>query len=41
MTKDLIKSDPTIKATKPQAAPYRLSDGSGLYLLVRPDGKKW
>ncbi|ODU43534.1 MAG: hypothetical protein ABS92_10120 [Thiobacillus sp. SCN 63-374] len=41
MTKELIKSDATIKATKPQAVPYRLSDGSGLYLLVRPDGKKW
>lgn len=41
MAKELIKSDATIKAAKPQAAPYRLSDGSGLYLLVRPDGKKW
>lgn len=41
MAKELIKSDHTIKAAKPQAAPYRLPDGSGLYLLVRPDGKKW
>ena len=41
MAKELIKSDATIKAAKPQAAPYRLPDGSGLYLLVRPDGKKW
>jgi len=41
MAKELIKSDATIRAAKPQAAPYRLSDGSGLYLLVRPDGKKW
>lgn len=41
MAKELIKSDATIKAAKPQAAPYRLSDGSGLYLLVRPDGKRW
>lgn len=41
MAKELIKSDATIKAKKPEAAPYRLSDGDGLYLLVRPDGKRW
>lgn len=41
MAKELIKSDATIKAAKPKEAPYRLPDGSGLYLLVRPDGKKW
>ncbi|MDP3244860.1 MAG: integrase arm-type DNA-binding domain-containing protein [bacterium] len=41
MAKQLIKSDTAIKAAKPKEAPYRLSDGSGLYLLVRPDGKKW
>lgn len=41
MAKELIKSDNTIKAAKPKAAAYRLPDGSGLYLLIRPDGKKW
>ena len=41
MAEELIKSDATIKAKKPEAAPYRLSDGDGLYLLVRPDGKRW
>ena len=41
MAKDLIKSDATVKATKPKAAPYRLFDGDGLYLLIRPDGKRW
>lgn len=41
MAKELIKSDATIKAAKSKEAPYRLLDGSGLYLLVRPDGKKW
>lgn len=41
MAKDLIKSDATIKAAKPRPAPYRLFDGDGLYLLIRPDGKKW
>ena len=41
MAKDLIKSDATVKAAKPKAAPYRLFDGDGLYLLIRPDGKRW
>ena len=41
MAKELIRSDATVKAAKPKSAPYRMSDGSGLYLLVRPDGKKW
>lgn len=41
MAKELIKSDATIKAAKPKEARYRLPDGSGLYLLVLPDAKKW
>ena len=41
MAKELIKSDRTIKTAELKEAPYRLQDGSGLYLLVRPDGKKW
>lgn len=41
MAKELIKSDATIKASKPKTAPYRLFDGDGLYLLIQPDGKKW
>ena len=41
MAKELIKSDATIKAEKPREAPFRIPDGSGLYLLVRPDGKRW
>jgi integrase len=41
MARDLISSDATIRGKKPKAAPYRLSDGSGLYLLIRPDDKKW
>lgn len=41
MAQDLIKSDATIKASKPKTTPYRLFDGDGLYLLIRPDGKKW
>ncbi len=41
MAKELIKSDATIKTAELKAAPYRLKDGVGLYLLIRPDGKKW
>ncbi len=40
MAKELLR-DANIKAAKPQASPYRLNDGAGLYLLIRPDGKKW
>lgn len=30
-----------IKAAKPRPKPYRMTDGHGLYLLVRPDGARW
>src|SRR4051812_843277 len=30
-----------IKNAKPQAKPYKLSDGGGLFLLVQPTGGKW
>ncbi|MEO7064891.1 MAG: Arm DNA-binding domain-containing protein, partial [Dokdonella sp.] len=26
---------------KPQAKPYKLADGRGMYLLVKPDGARW
>ena len=32
---------PGIKNAKPGAAPYRLSDGGSLYLLVQPNGNKF
>lgn len=38
MARHLIASDATIRATKPKDKPYRLNDGDGLYLLIRPDG---
>ncbi len=38
MARHLIASDATIRATKPTDKPYRLNDGDGLYLLIRPDG---
>jgi hypothetical protein len=29
------------RAAKPKAAPYKLSDGGGLHLLINPDGSKY
>jgi integrase len=34
-------TDPAIKKAKPDAKPYKLSDGGGLFLLVQPGGAKW
>ena len=36
-----LLTDAALRRAHPQDAPYRLSDGNGLYLLVRPDGKRW
>jgi len=33
-------TDKAIKNAKPQAKPYKLPDGEGLYLLVQPSGSK-
>lgn len=33
-------TDTAVKAAKPQARPYKLSDGEGLHLLVTPSGGK-
>ena len=41
MSRHKIKADLTIKAAKPEATTYRLNDGDGLHLLVKPDGAKW
>ncbi len=30
-----------VKNAKPQAKPYKVTDGRGMYLLVKPDGAKW
>ena len=30
-----------VKQAKPKANPYKMTDGGGLYLLVRPQGKYW
>ncbi|MDE2252711.1 MAG: integrase arm-type DNA-binding domain-containing protein [Betaproteobacteria bacterium] len=36
-----LLTDREIKAAAPREKPWRLSDGAGLYLLVRPSGEKW
>lgn len=41
MARDLIKSDLTLKACRPQDKPYRINDGKGLFLLVNPNGSKY
>ncbi|RUS68099.1 Prophage integrase IntS [Saezia sanguinis] len=37
----MVLTDTAIKHAKPLSKPYRLPDGSGLYLLVQPSGKRW
>lgn len=34
-------TDPAIKKAKPAAKPYKMGDGGGLFLLVKPNGSKW
>ncbi len=34
-------TDLKIKTAKPQEKPFKLSDGDGLCIIVRPSGKKW
>ena len=41
MARHLIKTDVTVRNIKPIDATLRLSDGDGLYMLVRPNGAKW
>ena len=41
MARHKIKADVTIKNAKPKATMFRLNDGDGLYVLVKPDGAKW
>ncbi|PTQ76830.1 integrase [Nitrosomonas oligotropha] len=41
MARHLIKTDVAIRNTKSTDATLRLSDGDGLYLLIKPNGAKW
>ncbi len=34
-------TDTAIRKAKPAAKPLKMSDGGGLYLLLRPDGARW
>lgn len=34
-------TEPKLKAAKPKDKEYKLFDGGGLYLLIRPTGKKY
>src|SRR5579862_5936569 len=34
-------TDVKVKNAKPRATPYKLADGQGMYLLVKPDGAKY
>lgn len=34
-------TDTRIRNTKPKSKPYKLSDGGGMYLLVKPDGGRY
>ena len=33
--------DSEVKSAKPQEKPYKMADGTGLYLLVNPSGSKY
>jgi len=41
MARHKIKADVTIKNAKPKPSMFRLNDGDGLYVLIKPDGAKW
>lgn len=34
-------SDTTVKKAKPRAKPYKMADGGGMYIEVRPNGSKY
>jgi integrase len=34
-------SDTRVRSAKARAKPYKISDADGLYLIVRPDGRRW
>jgi integrase len=41
MARHLIKTDTAIRNAKPDDTTFRVSDGDGLYLLVKPNGARW
>lgn len=40
MAKELL-TDVTVRNSKPNEKDQRINDGSGLYLLIKPNGAKW
>jgi hypothetical protein len=34
-------SDTAVRKAKPEAKPYKMADGGGMFLLVQPNGGKW
>ena len=36
-----VLTDTAIRKAKPQAKPFKLADGGGMYLLVKPDGRRY
>jgi len=34
-------TDTAIRKAKPQAAPYRMADGNGMYIEITPSGSKY
>ncbi len=34
-------TDTAVRKAKPEAKPYKMADGGGLFLLVQPNGGKW
>lgn len=34
-------TDTAVKNAKPKAKPYKLTDGDGLYLLIKPNGGRY
>ena len=40
MAKELLQ-DVTIRNAKPKNNDYRLNNGGGLYVLIKPNGAKW
>jgi len=37
----MVLTDTHIRSAKPGTKPYKLSDGGGMYLLVKPDGARY
>ena len=38
---DMALTDTRVKTAKPKEKPYKLTDGGGMYLLVKPNGSKY